>query len=293
MSFASASGGIGLREEMCRSEPSSAFAWVSMPVCTLALREWIATSAAMPATMASEKSARRCRCVRLSRQAMRHVHGCTSAARQRARERRRRFIGGIFLLGDDGSAAHLDHAARAGGERGIVRDQHQRGAGFAIQPEEHLDDRAARLRIEIAGGLIGEKDLRPMDESAGQRHALLFAAGKLERVMMEPLGEADLRENIRRLLLAPVLAPKLQRHEHILERGERGDELKVLKDEADEPIAQRGARVLVERLQRLAAQPHGAGGGVIQPRAEAEQRGLAAAGGADDRAGVAGGRASD
>src|SRR5258708_5032245 len=81
-SFAMASAGMGLREEICKSEPSSVFAWVAMPDCTLALREWIATSAAMPETRAREKMARRWRCARLSRHAMRHVHEYRSAAQR-------------------------------------------------------------------------------------------------------------------------------------------------------------------------------------------------------------------
>ena len=90
---------------------------------------------------------------------------------------------------------------------GIVRHQHQRGAGVAIQPEEHLDDRPAGLRIEIAGGLVGEENLRPVDEGPGERDALLLAAGKLERVMLEPVAQADPREQLGGLAAAGRFRP--------------------------------------------------------------------------------------
>ena len=85
-SRAKSSAFTGRREEICKSDPSSAFAWVSIPVCTLAFSEWIATSAAMPDTIASAKITSRTRCDRLSRHAIRQVHGWNRAvARERGR----------------------------------------------------------------------------------------------------------------------------------------------------------------------------------------------------------------
>ena len=78
----------------------------------------------------------------------------------------------------------------------IVRHKHQRGPGAAIQFEHDLDDSAARLGVEIAGRLVGEKNLGPIDKSAGQRDALLFAAGKLGRIMIDALGQPDPLEQI-------------------------------------------------------------------------------------------------
>ena len=75
----------------------------------------------------------------------------------------------------------------------IVGHEDERRAGAAIQLEHDLDDSAARFRIEIAGRLIGKKNLRPIDESAGERDALLFAAGKLRRVMIDAFASPTRR----------------------------------------------------------------------------------------------------
>ena len=72
-----------------------------------------------------------------------------------------------------------------------MRHQDKSGPGLAIEPEQHLDDRPARSGIEITGGLVGKKNLGTMDEGPRQRHALLFAARQLERIMVETIAEAD------------------------------------------------------------------------------------------------------
>ena len=50
-----------------------------------------------------------------------------------------------------------------------------------------------------------------MNESARQRHALLFSAGELQRVVIESLGEAHLREDVSGVLLSAGLAAEFQR----------------------------------------------------------------------------------
>ncbi len=46
----------------------------------------------------------------------------------------------------------------------------------AVEGEDQVGDACAGGAIEIAGGLVGEQDLRPRRQRARQRHALLFAA---------------------------------------------------------------------------------------------------------------------
>src|SRR6185436_9003877 len=70
----SSSGENAWREPITRSAPSRLLACSSMARSRLWPSEPMAVSAAMPRTMELEKSKRRFRLVRLSRQAIRHVH---------------------------------------------------------------------------------------------------------------------------------------------------------------------------------------------------------------------------
>ena len=49
----------------------------------------------------------------------------------------------------------------------------------------------AGMAVEIAGGFVGEENFRARRHGAGKRHALLFAAGQLARIMLEAGAEAD------------------------------------------------------------------------------------------------------
>src|SRR5262245_42311600 len=63
-----------------------------------------------------------------------------------------------------GGEAH--YAAAAARERLVVRDQHQRGAVFAVHLEQQVDHAAAGRRVEAAGRLVGEQHLGPHHEGA-------------------------------------------------------------------------------------------------------------------------------
>ena len=106
--------------------------------------------------------------------------------------------------------------------------------------------------------------------------------------MIEPSREPHLREDFRGISPPAALAAEFEGHEHVLDRGEGRDELEVLKYETDEPVAQRGAGILIERFQRLAFESHAARRGIVEAGAEAEESCLATARRADDRARVAG-----
>ena len=65
-----------------------------------------------------------------------------------------------------------------------------------LKPPEDGVDLVAGLRVELAGRLVGEHQDRLLHQGPGDRHALLFAAGKLVRAVVEPLTQADLRQQI-------------------------------------------------------------------------------------------------
>src|SRR5580692_8151705 len=92
---------------------------------------------------------------------------------------------GISNVLDDAAIPHVQLARAAVGEPDVVRDQEEARALARVLGEEAIDDHLAGRRIEIAGRLIGEDQSRRGDKGAGDRDALLLAAGKLRRIMGE------------------------------------------------------------------------------------------------------------
>ena len=57
-------------------------------------------------------------------------------------------------------------------------------------------DLVAGLRVELAGRLVGQDQDRLLDQRPGDRHPLLLAAGELVRPVVEPVAQADLRQQV-------------------------------------------------------------------------------------------------
>src|SRR5450756_2212494 len=84
-------------------------------------------------------------------------------------------------------------------QRDVVgRDDH-RGAGL-VEFDEQPQQAPAQRRIDVAGRLVRQQQLRPRDHGAGDRGALLLAAGQDRRQGVHPLAEADPFQEIDDLL---------------------------------------------------------------------------------------------
>ena len=165
-----------------------------------------------------------------------------------------------------------------------MRHQHKRRAGSFVQIEHDLDDGLARFRIEISSRLVGKKDFRAVDESAGERDPLLLAAGKLSGIMRCALGESDAAQQFETKLAGRAIAAQLHRHGDIFQRGQGRDQLEILKDKSDGLIADARFPVFAQLVERNSIQQDRAGTGAIQSRAQTEKRRFPAAGRAEDRA---------
>src|SRR5205807_8232739 len=112
-------------------------------------------------------------------------------------------------------------------------DEHQRAATFTIEREQQRDDRPARRRIEIAGGLVREEEPRLTRDRARERDALLLAARELHGIVVPARAEADGVEQRRRPRACVGDAGELERDRDVLGGGERRDQMVGLEDEAD------------------------------------------------------------
>ncbi len=269
--------GSGRSPEIIRSAPSSRFAWPASAAFTRSAKNPTVPTLATASTSAA-------------------ISTRNSPARQsraRSRNARRSVFMGAFAR-----AGRLSHARSSPTKRpadsdsrlaqrdarvSVVRDQQQRGAVLAIEPEHEVGNLDAGGAIEIAGRLVGHQELGLARKGARDRDALLLAAGQLPRIVPHPLGETDARKPRARALAGFVHPRELERQHHVLERSQRGQQLERLEDEAQQPRTQRSARVLVLRRQRHAVDRHFARRRPVEPGQQTQQRRLAGAGRADDR----------
>ncbi len=90
--------------------------------------------------------------------------------------------------------------------------QHQGGAVLVAQPEQHVVDPLAGVRVQVAGGFVGKQHLRGVGEGAGDGDPLLLAAGELVRVVLGALFQPNALQEFARPLLGVVpRRPELDR----------------------------------------------------------------------------------
>jgi len=86
----------------------------------------------------------------------------------------------------DPSVADRHAAVHAGGEIHVVRGDEGREPARFDQLGERAEHMVGRLRIEIAGRLVGQQHPRAVGDCAGDCDALLLATGQFRRAMGLP-----------------------------------------------------------------------------------------------------------
>jgi hypothetical protein len=95
-------------------------------------------------------------------------------------------------------------------------------------------------------------------------------------------AEPDAGEQLSRASGCAGVSSELERHLHVLQRRERGDQLKALKHEPNFRAAKLCAAILAQPGEILAVEQHGPVRRDVEPRQQAEQRRLATTRRADD-----------
>src|ERR1700733_5737745 len=90
----------------------------------------------------------------------------------------------------DAARAKPHHAVAAMRQRDVVRHKYQRHAALGMFGEQEIDDLLAGGLIKVAGRLVSPQNGWIGRERAGERNALLLAAGKLRGIMMQPIAKA-------------------------------------------------------------------------------------------------------
>ena len=166
----------------------------------------------------------------------------------------------------------------------VVRHHHERLVPLLDEAPQEIEHRPSGLRVEVAGGLVGEDEERIGHERARDRDALHLPAGELIRPVSATLLEPHEGEELPRLGRHPGRrdAVEEEREHHVLLRRERGEEVEELEDEPQPPPAKRREAIVRVGLDRLAGEAHAPGRGAIEATEEVQERALPRAAGADD-----------
>ena len=156
------------------------------------------------------------------------------------------FAGARPICRFDPPGSQSDHPVAFGGQRGIVSDEHERRAARAFQREDEIDDASPRFRVEIAGRFVSEEDRGIGRQSAGERHSLLLAAGKLSRIMALPVFETDGRKFRHSAREGFCNSGEFQRNGYVFQRRHGGDQMKRLEHDANSGAAKPCERVFAE-----------------------------------------------
>jgi hypothetical protein len=126
--------------------------------------------------------------------------------------------------GDQNAVLQAKGAGGPTGKTGVVGDEDEGGVFLRAEAQQQGNDFFGAAFVEIAGGLVGEKQARAVEERAGDGDALGLAAGELAGGVAEALRKADATEEVARArgVLGPQGAGKTTREEDVLERVQLG-----------------------------------------------------------------------
>src|SRR6266850_1044616 len=173
------------------------------------------------------------------------------------------------LLFGDAAVMQL-HATVGQASHGGVMSDHHDGAALAMQLAQQAQHDDFVLRIQAAGGLVGEHDLRVVNQSARDAHSLLLSAGEVRGQMPGTISQADAVEGSQGFGLVSHAMEVLRQH-YVFERSQVGDEMKLLEDKTDLLGAKAVEGRVGERGDILAVEPYFARAGPVETSNQVDQ----------------------
>jgi hypothetical protein len=176
------------------------------------------------------------------------------------------------------------------GDCPVVGDHDDGEALVAVELFQEGEDFAAGFLVEVAGGLVGEKELGLGDQGAGDGGALHLASGELARLVGEAMAEADEVEELLGSLDECGFVPPItedavadhDRREDVFERRELRKQVIELKDHSELLVAEDVASARGEVVDAAATKVNFAGVGGVERAEQVQERAFAAAALAND-----------
>ncbi len=191
---------------------------------------------------------------------------------------------GLGGLHDDAVAHYGDEVGDAQGLFLVVRDEDARRAGGLEGGADVLAERAAQGRVECGEGLVEEDDVGLGGQRPRDGDALLLAAGQLRGHPVAGVREADEREEVLDAFAAAAARGRAatgHAERDVLRDGQVREERALLRDDAHAAALGRHPGAPGDDDAPTDADFAGVGG--LEPGDDAQKRGLAAAGVAEER----------
>ena len=184
----------------------------------------------------------------------------------------------------DAAVLHGDFAVGKVGELFVMGDDDECLPHLVAKVEEEAVKFLLVLCVKGTTRLIGEHDIGLVDKRSCDCHTLFLAAGEFVGLVRSTVGKSH--EGKEFLCPLPGLSPRSTadegRHHHILQRGELGQELMELKDEAHVHVAKDGALGVAELHHIYAIDNDTAAVGLVERAHNLQERGLACTAWAND-----------
>src|SRR6266481_5663858 len=159
----------------------------------LSLRAWAVSHATPALSWVAAERRTRVPDLSLDTGRCRHTRDSTLLATKPGRNWKRSAANPLrVLLGwHDCAIAHVDDAVAHLRCFRVVRDHEHRLSELLVGITQHLQDDFGILRVQVAGRLVSQDNRRLIDQRSRQRHALLLAAGKFGRPVVETPGNSQ------------------------------------------------------------------------------------------------------
>ncbi len=102
----------------------------------------------------------------------------------------------LYLLINHVPVTHPDRSRTNRSGLGVVRDHNDRLVELLVQPAKHFQHDLRILRVQVPGRLVRQNDGGAVDDRTRQSHPLLFAARKLERLVMHFILQFQKPQNL-------------------------------------------------------------------------------------------------
>ncbi len=155
---------------------------------------------------------------------------------------------------------HREAVRRDGGDFAVMGDDDHCHPLFPVEPAENLEYLLPALLVQIARRLICQDQGGMVDQSPCNRNSLLLTTAQSAGPVLKTVPKADLLQPSASAIPALVGGDfhRVERESHILQGGERGNEMESLKDETDVFSPPQCELVLIQRADLLSLEENAA-----------------------------------